>query len=197
MSPPRPAAQIRFWCIPDGSAALEPVIYLRSLLETGLGVRAVSITGLTFFVGKKHEDAGPWARFATAFTAPVARRYINVVCAPIGYIMGGRMAPKTRAQGDPIDSSEFIATPKSALSGLYTVGVPNVAITTPPAGDTEMPEMCGQALKQYDSVLSPTPADAERLRELGVHLACSVSPGDSAALKELMTALLPPAPGRA
>ncbi len=100
------------------------------------------------------------------------KRYANVVCAPPNFLMGTRII-KGRdglSPDSPGAEGEIAYEPATALSGLFTVGVPNIAITMPRPKPPEPSEI--RALARYDAVISPTEADAEALRALGVPASC-------------------------
>jgi hypothetical protein len=171
--------------------------YLEALSKTGLGVAACPI-------GPAYLNAEPWSKVTQLFTPhPVAKDYVNIVVAPPNLFMGMRLravdvtppshlpfpgeeiAPAVPQRIDP--SSEVIYEPQTALSGLYTIGVPNIAVTLAwpkPPEDHEI-----RALAQYDAVFAPTAEDALALRALGV-LAMHIPP-DTDQLARILSWLLP------
>jgi hypothetical protein len=195
-----PDAAIRYFCLvlPNGGAQLG-LEYLKALDATGLGVAAQPI-GPAFLM------AAGWIEVNHLFNyRPIAPRHVNVVVAPPNLLMGRRLnvtdvkAPgRLPAPGEetrpfalsapqaPEGSDEPIYEPQTALGGLFTVGVPNVAITMPrpkPPEDHEVRALC-----QYDAVLAPTADDASALRHLGI-IAFHV-PADPAQLGKIMTWVL-------
>lgn len=178
-------ASIRFFClvVPGGGLGFD---YLEALAKTSLGVVANPI-GAAYFA------TAPWSTASHLFMPrELVKSYVNVVAAPPGYLMGRSLratdvkapprlpgageetrpfAASAPQAGDP--NAELVYEPQTALSGLYTVGVPNIAITMPrprPPEDHEVRALC-----QYDAVISPTSEDAAALRHLGI-TAFSVSP---------------------
>lgn len=86
-----------------------------------------------------------WYELARCFSQPVATRYVNVVC------------------GDNGD-----------VHHLYTVGVPNIAITGVNPRHPTTDELV--SLSHYDEVFCPTEDDAAALRRLGITKAAYVPP---------------------
>lgn len=178
-------ASIRYFCLmlPNGGAGLG-YAYLEAFDQTGLGVKACPI-------GMAYLAADPWPKYAPLiFVGQTAPQFVNVVCSPPNLLMGTRLRavdvkPPSRlpAAGEetaPFELSaaptlapfqgtsppEVVYEPQTALSGLYTVGVPNIAITLPKPKPPEDHEV--RALAQYDAILCPTDADAAALRHLGL-----------------------------
>lgn len=178
---PDPAV-IRYFCLvmPNGGAALG-FDYLEALEQTGLGVRACPI-GPAFLM------AEPWIKLHHLFApGDFAQRHVNVVVAPPNLLMGtrlrvtdvvapGRLPGPGEETGElelsrarprlPGVDEEAVYEPQTALGGLFTVGIPNIAITMPrprPPEDHEVRALC-----QYDAVLTPTSEDASTFRHLGI-----------------------------
>lgn len=174
------AAVIRYFCLvlPNGGASLG-FDYLVALEQTGLGVVACPI-GPAFFM------AEPWIKRNHLFRGgAIAKNYVNVICAPPNLLMGTQLrAVDVKAPGrlpgpgeetgvlelsaprasDP--AAEVVYEPQTALGGLFTVGVPNIAITMSRPRAPEEHEV--RALGQYDAVIAPTAEDAAALRHLGI-----------------------------
>lgn len=181
-------ARIRYFAMLTLSdSPLPACAYLAALERTGLGVRVLSVFGMP-------SSPGPWTPHAAAFMAPVAARYVNVVAALPGLPMGSpvtrrdlaggfgtggaffdrrdfnvapagveQMAAETTADGD-----EVIYQPQTIIAGLYTVGVPNVLLTVPPAAGEISPAEIA-AMSKYDVVAVPTHRpDRVRMDELGI-----------------------------
>lgn len=203
-----PDAVIRYFCLvlPNGGAQLG-YDYLDALDRTGLGVAAQPI-GPAFFMVE------PWIKLNHLFAAStIAPRYVNVVCAPPNLLMGKRLqvtdvkAPgRLPAPGEETRPFALSATPRAvrqtpgqveedavyepqtALGGLFTVGVPNIAITMPRPKPPDEAEV--RALNQYDAVIAPSSEDAAALRHLGIdafHL-----PPDPKPLKRILDWVLRP-----
>jgi hypothetical protein len=173
-------AAIRYFCLvlPNGGASLG-YDYLEAFDKTELGVRACPI-GPAFLMSE------PWIKLNHLFhIGQIAKSYVNVVCAPPNLLMGTRLrvtdvkAPsrlpspgeetKPFALSAPIPgaaSEDVVYEPQTALGGLFTVGVPNIAITMPRPKPPDEDEV--RALCQYDAVLAPTADDASTLRHLGI-----------------------------
>lgn len=193
----REMTKVRFYCLALPSDAPQlGVDYLTAIAGTGLGVVALPI-GPAFLM------AGPWPRLLHHFTAAVpAGQYVNVVCAPLGLSLGfassraemGASTPPMRKQGSkvielPGDEDDIVYVPQTALSGLFTVGVPNVAIVQPPGAAQPRPsESELQALRQYDFVLSPTEAAVTAFALLDIS-AIHVPP-DAGQLAKILGALV-------
>jgi hypothetical protein len=156
---------IRFACVTTpgvdtGSVAFS---YLQAVDATGLGVRVMPI-------GAMHFGMEPWSIVSNLFMTALKARFINVVAIEPGIPMG---APISTAQfGHAGGGAATVYEPPLALSALFTVGIPNVAILS---GNT-MPE--GKevdSLKHYTTVICPTKAGVKALSELGVK-AVEISP---------------------
>jgi hypothetical protein len=197
-------AAVRFFCLmlPNGGAGLG-YAYLEAFDQTGLGVKACPI-------GPAYLGADPWPKYAhLIFIGQVARSFVNVVVAPPNLLMGTRLratdvkppnhlptageetAPFALSAGTPATpaaaAEEVVYEPQTALGGLYTVGVPNIAITLPRPKPPEDHEV--RALAQYDAILCPTDADATALRHLGL-VAFNVPP-EPGQLARIVSWLLP------
>jgi hypothetical protein len=124
--------------------------YLRAIDELGLGVRVMP-------VGMARFDVPPWNEVSHTFVSPIGTDYINVVCVPSGVKLG---APVSMAQFGPgtepfssIGGQGNVYEPEGAIAGLYTVGVPNVAILV----DKDFTPGELDALRLYDMVVCPSP----------------------------------------
>lgn len=157
-------ARIRYFCqLTLEDAPLPSVAYLAALAKAGWGVRALSIFGMP-------APVGPWAPYAALFATPMAPAYLNVVCALPGMPMGAprkasELAGAMRGPGGLTHAAgkdEVVYLPQTALAGLFTVGVPNVAITVPPPRDSISDEEW-RTLERYDLVLTLTETMAELL----------------------------------
>lgn len=155
-------ARVRYFCqLTLEDAPLPAVAYLGALANTPWGVRALSIFGMP-------SPVGPWEPLARLFATPMASQYLNVVCAlpgmPMGAPkraseMGGGMGPRGF---EPRASNDIVYRPQTALIGLFTAGVKNVAITVPPPKDSISDEEW-QALARYDLVVTLDETMAELL----------------------------------
>jgi len=170
-------ALIRYFCmvLPNGGAQLG-FDYLEAFDKTGLGVRACPI-GPAFLM------SGGWPKLTPLFfIGQNAKRYVNVVCAPPGLFMGhvlraidvkpppdvlkSSLVSSEDTNPDAKDIERIIYDPQTALSGLFTVGVPNIAVTMPKPKLPDEKET--SVLRRYDAVLCPTVEDANALRQLGI-----------------------------
>ena len=170
-----------FCCVVPGPPGEVPRRYLKALIATGIPTLTVPI-GMAFM-----GTAGPqWQKLSGTFTTALEEPYVNIVCAPPGLLMGSpirasdmQISPAERAElvcdglavppapsavGD--DASELIYTPQTALAGLYTVGVPNIAITDTRPKPPDANEI--RALAQYDRVVGPNRSDRDALVDVGV-----------------------------
>ena len=164
--------RIRFHCLVNpGPGPHLGFDHLAAIDSTGIGVRAVPI-GLAILT------ADPWSALEHCFRGPPPDdgEYVNIVCAPPRYSLGTQatraaIAPPTvvppgmRVPALPGDEDEIVYRPMTALAGLYTVGVPNIAITMPQPKPTD--DEIG-ALGRYDRVFTPNAEAARRLGELGI-----------------------------
>lgn len=150
-------AKIRYACptspgMDKGGLAFQ---YLQILMETGLGVRIMPI-GVALF------DRAPWDEVPEVFTNALDTEYINVVCAPPGLTLGANISA---AQfGNDKASEDPAYKPTTAIAGLYTIGVPNIAILDG-KGDFEPEEL--EALKKYSKVMCSTLEGIQNLFEQG------------------------------
>lgn len=166
---PPPDATLRYFCMvmPTGGPSLG-FDYLEALHLTGLGVKACPI-GPAFLM------SGPWPALMNLFVGPgqVAKAFVNVVCAPPDLLMGQALREvdvKPPSGAGPLTGEkareEVVYKPQTAISGLFTVGVPNIAITAArprPPSEHEI-----TALLKYDAVITPSETDAMVLKGLGV-----------------------------
>lgn len=184
---------VRFYCLalPSDGPQLG-FDYLEALDHTDFGVRACPI-------GPAYLMAGDWPRLLHLFTGPPLGgrdtegnlvEFVNVVCAPPGLSLGFAMT--ARQVAGPRDAAaapdDVVYQPKTALAGLYTIGVKNIAITMPRPALPDEAECAALAL--YDFVLCPTSEDAEMLGTLGVP-ALHVPP-DPQLLDKILRALIDP-----
>jgi hypothetical protein len=176
----RPRPQVRFYCLMLASpmSVMLGLEYLLALDASGLGVRACPI-------GAAYLSQPPWNQVLNLFDGELTEKYVNVVCAPVGYLLG---APTTGVdfagkKGDP----GVVYQPQTALAGLHTAGVPNVAITLAPVGRDEHDHEI-QALKRYDLVLCPNDSHVQAFAEIGV--SAHHVPSDAGQLARLFSVLL-------
>jgi hypothetical protein len=191
---PTPEVRLRYFCMAlPGAGRSAGFEYLEALSQTGYGVKACAI-GPAFLM------SGPWPALMSLFTGPeqVAKRFVNIVCAAPGLLMGQALrAVDVKPPAGPglpsvgsvsQNTDEVIYRPQTALSGLYTVGVPNVAIT---AAHPILPdEHEVTALSKYDAILTITDEDARTLKHLG--LLALYMPPEKDQLTRLMKSLLEP-----
>ena len=159
--------------------------YLKSIEATGLGVRITPI-------GIMHFGLEPWNHVVELFVTPVEDRYINVVCAPPRLYLGGAMTKQQLAEppgsvpkNEPsVDRSGVVYKPTTALDGLLTRGMRNVAILTIQNGLLPL-EIEVEKLKQYDAVICPKDEDQQILQD-DFQVPCQVIPMENvAALRAL------------
>jgi len=160
------ASNVKYWW-PD--IAWRYAIALRSL---GLRMLALGGAQFQFYIPKAQQDPTirHWQTLADEFVAELAPTFVNVVCAPVGLPLG--TIRETKELGT-------VYTPDTALHGLLTVGVRNIAITAARRekfdGSVEPTEITPRevtALKQYDAVISPYEADVDTLGQAGVRAHC-------------------------
>ncbi len=192
------AARIRYSAMLGIDTPLPAASYLRALDATGLGVRVLSLLGGMVDLKQLNAHAvAPWAHVGL-FTAPVAERYVNIVAAPPGLMLGDAMravdmrvpfGKTSHPNPHPIaDKNEVVYTPQTALAGRYTVGVPNVAITCAPTADAELAPHERAALAQYSAVITHTQEHAIALEKAGVPVAL-LHPGRDDAARTLRVLL--------
>ena len=113
---------------------------------------------------------GRWSYGAHLFATPLDAPYVNVVCAPFGYMMGERVTAAQMARSDNCPPAlraimaekegpgdEFVYEPQDALCGLYTVGCKNIAIISAASGVPSEREVA--CMRKYDAIICPTAAD--------------------------------------
>jgi hypothetical protein len=169
--------------------------YLRAFHATGIGVKACPIGPIM--------PMPSWMDLMNLFmVADPQEGYVNVVVAPPGLSMGfahtaaavapgvamldGNKAPPVPGAPQVLPSQEIVYQPQTALAGLYTVGVPNIAVTMSRPKPPDEAEV--RALQQYSFVLSPSDDDAQALRLIGVD-AIHMLP-DPGQLSRILDALL-------
>lgn len=161
-------ALIRYFCIAlPGQKPQLGFEYVKAMDDAGLDVRVMSI-GPAFLATK------PWSDVHHLFLTPLAKRFINVVCAPAGYMMGTTVKasdiapPKSVVGGTEKTPAPHavVYRPQTALSNLFTVGVTNIAITRswPQPPDTDELAVLGR----YDAVVCPSDKDRLVFEQLGI-----------------------------
>lgn len=179
------AAAIRFYgAVGPRSAAIKywwPDIafrYALALRQHGLRMLALGAAQFEFFAPAARQDPTikHWQHLANEFMAPIAERFVNIVCCPAGVPLGERMsAASFLPEGKDDDDRGYSYEPDYALHGLLTVGVRNIAITagfhsqcdgtiTP----AEFSVRERTALKQYDAIITPYAEDLEALEGIGI-----------------------------
>lgn len=186
---------VRFFCQAVAADSI-PFRYARALSESR-PIRVVSILGgMAAFT-----PGSVWYQHQDWFGGVIEGPYINVVCAPPGVLLGSplrasEMMPPQVAKltGSPADApDEVVYTPQTAFCGLYTVGVPNLAITGVVPKPPRHHELA--CLRQYDTVVAPSTTDREALRLLGID--AMYVPAERDALEAILCALetrSPPCP---
>lgn len=162
------ASRVRFYCLALPSDAPSAGFdYLEAIHNANISVKACPI-GPVFI-------AGQWPKLMHLFAAPMpGDRYVNVVCSPLDLSLGFAMskagvAPPVGIPGSaPEGSREVVYAPKTAISGLYTVGVPNIAITSAPRRQASKGDL--DALVKYDVVIVPNENDIESFHHLGIEV---------------------------
>lgn len=159
---------IRFYCVTYGPAAEDGLRYLEGLQQAGAQVRALAI-GHMALAGNPR-----WWAQREAFTRELTKPYANVVCAPLGLLLGGTLTSRQLAQLSQaipglghLPADEEVYRPQTAFQGLFTVGCRNVAIAIVPAEGTPAQEEI-YALARYERVYCPTYAQALVLRMHGI-----------------------------
>jgi len=169
------AAIVRFFCsVGPSNASVKPwwpdisFEYLSALTQAGIMVRALPI-GATYLQFPRTPEWDHWRTLQSVFYEPLAEQYVNVVCCQPGVEMGKKMR-----EGDFFPGAEHskkhndvVYEPQTAIEGLWTAGMRNVAITNarpddPPSRDEV------ETLKKYDAVLCPYGLDTLVLRSVGV-----------------------------
>lgn len=128
VAPVEKEALIRYVCVTDEARDPEKIAfsYLEAIEGTGLGARVMPL-------GAMHFAVPPWNALGHLFLSALRTRFLNVVCVP----------PRL-----PLVPGED----QTALAGLYTLGIPNVAITTG-LGDYTAKEL--HSLQLYNRVVVP------------------------------------------
>jgi hypothetical protein len=163
---------IRYWCVIGPGIPRHYLVAFKEAFE----VRAIPIGGM--FMGSPNDD---WAKVESCFSGPVGEPYVNVVCAPPGLMLGTtkkasemQLSPDEMARFEggprppiPQDTrDEEIYVAQTALIGLHTAGVRNIAITAAIPTPPNKHEV--EALLKYDQVICATVEDTEALTKLGV-----------------------------
>lgn len=151
--------------------------YLQAIDGTGLGVRVMPI-------GAMHFGMTPWNLVSHLFMTALKTRFINVVAIEPGTSLG---APISSSQFGRAGSGEEAAyQPSLALSGLFTVGIPNVAIIS---GVTMPKDKEIDSLRHYTAVVCCTDSGVQDLGKLGVK-AVKI-PAESDQLSRLFSGMMP------
>lgn len=155
-NPEAMSASIRYFCIVGNQVAFE---YLGAISTSISGVSAAPIGPMFLYVP-------PWNAYAKLFGREVGMKFVNIVCALPGLSLGARVVFDEDRDGTSYE-------PDTAFSGLYTVGVPNVAIVAGVNGQKEAAEV----LNLYNLVVCPTSDIKQALDRDGIG-AEVVAPGD-------------------
>lgn len=143
---PAPKDHAGFWW-PDTAYA-----YLEALALTSLGIRVIPIGGAPFNVDAAH-GWKRWRDRADLFTGDVSPGFLNVVCAPIGLPSGAPQFAGPEHEGSgPIRPGDLLYEPQTALTGLWTAGHRNIAITSIKARAGEL-AVDLPMLRKYDVVI--------------------------------------------
>jgi len=161
----------RFLCFVGADDGLQDVWsrrsyeYLSAIRDAGLLVRAISVGAARL---ESRRGSGPaWSNVADAFTyqALAGSLRVNVVCAPLGMYLG---APKKTTSIDAETGGRVEQTgydPSTAIRGLWTEGMINVAIT---GGETQSRSEIECLRSHYDLVLCAEADDVEYLARQGI-----------------------------
>ena len=169
---------VRFACVtlPQMDTVNIAFDYCEAVADTGLGVRIMPI-------GVMHFGLEPWNRVSHLFLTALKTRYINMVCIEPGVPVGNNISV---AQFGMRTDEESAYEPPLALSGLMTVGVPNVAILS----GLNMPEGKElEALKHYTAVVCPSEQGTEALKKVGVK--SMTIPPDPDRISKLLSGMMP------
>jgi len=147
--------------------------YLEAILGTGLGVRLMPVGLVALWLS-------PWNQVPEVFVSALRTRFINVLCVPAGLKVG---ATVSAAQFGNEAAKGAAYEPPLAMQGLFTVGVPNVAIVR--ASEFDPKEI--STLKKCTAVVCPTKEDADALGICGVKAV--VIPPESDQLSRLFSGM--------
>jgi hypothetical protein len=158
-------ALIRYVCVTDDHRDAEKIAfpYLEAIEGTGLGARVMPL-------GAMHFAVPPWNALGHLFLSALRTRFVNVVCVPAGTPLVGRGPAHEEAS--------------TAIDGLYTVGIPNVCITTG-LGEYNPREL--RALQLYNEVVVPDEEGSVVLASKGVD--SMVVPPESGALSRFFSGI--------
>lgn len=148
--------------------------YLEAILGTGLGVRLMPVGMVALWLP-------PWNQVPQAFVSTLSTHFINVMCVPAGLKVG---ATVSAAQFGNEEAQGAAYEPPLALHGLFTVGVPNVAIVP---GDAGFDPKEIATLKKCTGVVCPTEEGAANLLSLGIQ--ATVIPPESDQLSSLFSGM--------
>lgn len=183
---------LRLFCqVQPGAAGDGAYRWLMASYGTGMSTRAIPIGASSLTADRR------WYEVASLFMTPIQTPFVNVVHAPCGLMMGGRMEMSSSLVDMPMALQKAIGDrpkratpgkavyePQTALAGLYTVGCVNVAILASAAGIDDRET---RALRRYDSVICEDESDAEMLRSRSIKVTQMVA--DSAKFLEHLRGL--------
>lgn len=155
-------AHLRYYCQVTPGADTE-YAYLRCLEGLGHGVRLLPI-GTAYLQVPNIPEWRRWLEYAELLVAPMAMPYLNVVCSRPNVTLGVRMTGADFLPG--AGSDEIVYDPSTAFGGLYTDGVPNIAIVSQGAKPPSEREIA--ALSRYELLACPTIEDSQALCDLGL-----------------------------
>lgn len=152
-------ALIRYACLTSPGMDTEGLAfpYLKALDETRLGVRVMPVGMVAMWLE-------PWNQLPHVFMSALKMRFINVVCVPPGVSLGMPISVAQFGNGSGTQEGA-VYKPDMAISGLYTVGIPNVAVL---AGTGALEHKEVESLKIYDAVVCPTTEGSAALEAQGI-----------------------------
>jgi len=158
--------------------------YLIALRVSGIKPRAIPIGGMQLPERAKQDRAwSHWLQVADAFEGDLASVSVNVVCVPMGVPLGKSVkaaefvVPDKRAKVATPEvkaPEEVVYEPNTAISGLYTQGMVNIALTgrlgsgAPASYVDEDIRFLLDRPRAYDLVLCPQMTDVTWLCDRGV-----------------------------
>ncbi|MFH1834237.1 MAG: hypothetical protein ABH877_04360 [bacterium] len=158
--------------------------YLIALRVSGIKPRAIPIGGLQLPERAKQDRAwSHWLQVADAFQGDLGAVSVNVVCIPLGVPLGKSVMASEFVVPDRLakiavpevkEPGETVYEPSTAISGLYTDGMVNIALTgclgvgvTASYVDEDLRFLLDHP-KAYSLILCPQMADVTWLGERGI-----------------------------
>lgn len=134
-------------------------VFLRALDRAGVPTRLIALGQLSVSDDEPDSPWRHWASLSPLVTTYLTEHFVNVVMAPLGYLMG--------TSKQTTKNNEVVYEPQTAFRHAHTADVVNVAIVSYSAGTHASTDLNTLA-NEYDEVYASSHHDYYVLREKGL-----------------------------